>query len=213
MISSLQMQAVIEAPYYEGEFLCPWETPEFKPFSKIRLCGKMDYPQIGLVFAQLAQYNKIEITTDRQTVLRQILKSQRLILPGGIQVVCQDRGTISPSCCCGLETWREWIDVLKTGTSPWLGHDPSPWIEIKGDVVRVWSDGGIIQVSNAFHVDISRTHFKELLMLVERDLQEFLFCIESWTQEIGFVESRELIHKFDECFSIRKIKDFRSRLL
>ncbi len=198
------MQAVIEAPYYEGEFFCPWETPEFKPLSKIRLCGEMTYPQIGLVFAQLAQYNQIELTADRQTVLRQILKEKSLVLPGGIQVVCQKRGTISPSCCCGLETWREWIDVLKTGTSPWLGHDPSPWVEIQGDVVRVWSDGGITRVSNAFHIDISRTHFEESLILVKRDLEGFLFSSESWAREIGFVESRELVQKFDECFNIRR---------
>ncbi|MFB2970868.1 hypothetical protein ACE1CD_18000 [Aerosakkonema sp. BLCC-F183] len=213
MISSIQMQAVIEVPYYEGDFLCPWETPEFIPFSKIRLCAEMGYPQIGLVFAQLAQYNRIELTADRQTVLRQILKAKSLVLPGGIQVVCQKRGTISPSCCCGLESWREWIDVLKTGTSPWLGHDPSPWIEITGDVVRVWSDGGIMQVNDAFYIDISRTHFEELLRLVKRDLEGFLFCIESWAREIGFVESKELVHKFDECFSIMKNKDFRGQLL
>ncbi len=144
MNSSIQMQAVIEAPYYECEFLCPWEISEFEPCSTLRLWGEMEYPEIGLVFAQLAKYNQIELTGDKQVALDQILAAESLVLPGGIQVVCKDRDTtISPSCCCGLETWRQWIDFLQTGESPWLGHDPSPWVEGLGDVVRIWSDGGM----------------------------------------------------------------------
>jgi hypothetical protein len=135
MSTFIQMQAVIEAPYYEGEFLCPWEVPEVRPFSLIRLWGEMTYPEIGLVFAQLAQYNQIKLSSDKQVVLKQILKAKSLVLPGGIQVVCTGQDTISPSCCCGLETWREWIDFLKTGQSPWLGHDPSPWVEGLGDII------------------------------------------------------------------------------
>lgn len=204
MSSLIQMQAVIEAPYYEGEFFCPWKIPEFQPFSMIRLYGEMTYPEIGLIFAQLAQYNQIELSGDKQSVLKQLLEAENLVLPGGIQVVCESQNTISPSCCCGLETWREWIDFLKTGKSPWLGHDPSPWVEMQGDVIRIWSDGGIEPVCNAFHINVSRAHFAKTLILVERDLQAFLFCIESWAQEIGFVESSKLSQKFDECFNIGK---------
>ena len=55
----IQMQAVIEAPYYEGEFSCPWAIVKFEPYSMMRLHGLMTYPEIGLVFAQLAKYNKL----------------------------------------------------------------------------------------------------------------------------------------------------------
>lgn len=204
MSTFIQMQAVIEAPYYEGEFLCPWEVPEVRPFSLIRLWGEMTYPEIGLIFAQLAQYNRIELSNDKQVVLKQILKAKSLVLPGGIQIVCTGQHTISPSCCCGLETWREWIDFLKTGQSPWLGHDPSPWVEGLGDVVRIWSNGGIEPARNAFHIDVSRSQFEKALRVVERDLQAFLFCIDSWAQEIGFVESGKLFQKFDEYFNVRR---------
>lgn len=204
MSSLIQMQAVMETPYYKGEFSCPWEVSEFEPFSMLRLCGEMTYPEIGLVFAQLAAYNQVELLDNKQTVIEQILKAESLALPGGIQVICEGQSTISPSCCCGLETWREWIDFLRTGETPWLGHDPSPWVEMQDDVIHIWSDGGIEPASKAFSISVSRSHFEKTITLVERDLQAFLFCIESWAQEVGIAESSKLFQKFDECFSIRR---------
>lgn len=203
MYSLLQMQAVMEAPYYEGELPCPWQIPEFTPFSMIRLFREMAFPEIGLVFAQLAQYNQIELTNGKQAVLEQILEAESLILPGGIEVISKEK-SIPPSCCCGLETWREWIMFLETGNSPWLGHDPSPWIERQDDIIRIWSDGGIEPASDAFYIDVMHPDFKRALMLVEQDLQAFLDSIESWAQAVGFVRSNELSQKFDECFNIRK---------
>lgn len=208
MSSLIQMQAVMEAPHYEDEFSCPWETPEFQPFSMIRLHGEMTYQEIGLVFAQLAQYNQIELAGDLLTVLNQIIAAESLILPGGIQIIDELQNIISPSCCCGLETWREWVDFLKTGKTPWLGHDPSPFVENRDDVVRVWSDGGIDysagqSVNNAFYIDVSRDRFAKDLILVEQDLQAFLFCIDSWAKEVGFRESSKLCQKFDKCFNVK----------
>lgn len=200
----IQMQAVVEAPYYEGEFSCPWEIFEAPPFSMIRLSAEMTYAQIGLVIAQLAKYNQIELTGDRLTVLNQIIAAESLVLPGGIQVTSEMQNTISSSCCCGLETWRDWLDFLKTGASPWLGHDPSPWIENLGDAIRIWSDGGTQAVSKAFYIEVSRDRFAKALILVEHDLQAFLFCIDSWAREIGFAQSSKLCQKFDKCFNLKQ---------
>jgi hypothetical protein len=215
MSSLIQMQAVMEAPHYEGEFSCPWETPKFQPFSMIRLHGKMTYQAIGLVIAQLAQYNQIELAGDKQTIFKELLEAESLILPGGIQVIDELQNTISPSCCCGLETWREWVDFPKTGETPWLGHDPSPFVENRDNVVRIWSDGGIdyseSKQVNAFYIDTSRDRFAKALILVEQDLQAFLFCIDSWAKEVGFAQSSKLSQKFDEYFNIKK--NYASRIL
>ncbi|MBD2088937.1 hypothetical protein H6F67_03605 [Microcoleus sp. FACHB-1515] len=164
----------------------------------------MEYPEIGLVIAQLAQYNQIKLVDDKQAIINKIIDQKSLVLPGGIQVIREENKPISPSCCCGLETWREWIDFLSTGTTPWLGHDPSPWLERQGNSIRIWSDGGIAPVRKAFHVEVSRAAFEKALRQVERDLQAFLFCIESWGQEIGISNATELFKKFDKCFSVRK---------
>ena len=116
-------------------------------------------------------------------------------------MVSEGQGIISPSCCCGLEDWREWRDFLETEDSPWLGHDPSPWIERQGKVVRVWSDES---VSTAFNIEIPLYHFEAELIRVEQEIQAFLFRIEGWVEAISFVESSKLVHKFDEYFNIRR---------
>jgi len=202
MSSPLQLQAVVETPYYQGEFLCPWDVPQFEPFSWIRLSGEMTYREIGLVFAQVVQFNDLDLSGERQAVLKRVVEAESLVLPGGIQVILGDK-FIPPSCCCGLETWREWQDFLKTGESPWLGHDPSPWVERRSDIVRIWSNGGMGEsVENAFHIDIPYPDFREGLKTVERDLQAFLFCIDSWAREISFEQPNALVQKFDRCFNI-----------
>jgi hypothetical protein len=67
MTSPFQLQAVIEAPYFQDKFICPWDVPPFEPFSRIRLSGEMTYPEIGLVFAQLVRYNKVDLSGESQT--------------------------------------------------------------------------------------------------------------------------------------------------
>ncbi|WP_299415161.1 hypothetical protein [Acaryochloris sp. IP29b_bin.148] len=131
------------------------------------------------------------------------MEAESLVLPGGIQIVSEEK-VIPPSCCCGLETWREWIDFLQTDHSPWLGHDPSPWVERQGNSIRIWSDGGTVPTRDAFYMDVSQPEFEKALMRVERELQAFLFSIESWAQDIGFAKPNPLFQKFDHCFKIWK---------
>jgi len=133
------LQAVVEAPFYEDAPLFPWAIANHKPFSPISLHGDMTHEEVGLIFSQLVNYNGLESQGNVNKVLHQVLESEALILPGGIQAKKGAAQVISPSCCCGLESWRDWWDFLKTGQSPWLGHDPSPWIEIADGVIRVWS--------------------------------------------------------------------------
>jgi hypothetical protein len=49
----------------------------------------------------------------------------------------RSRTVIGPSCCCGLEGWKAWLDILTTGQSPWMGHDPAPFVELLGEQVCV----------------------------------------------------------------------------
>ncbi|NEO88729.1 MAG: hypothetical protein F6J87_31565 [Spirulina sp. SIO3F2] len=198
---SIWMLPVVEAPYFEGEFLAPWSVPEFEPLSMIQLHEGMSHPEVGLVMAQLAAYNHIDLENDRQTVLEQILGADSLVLPGGIEVISQGK-VIPPSCCCGLETWREWQEFLKTGNSPWLGHDPSPWLESDGDIVRIWSDGGLEAVKDAFYFNVSRSDFAVYLMLLEEELRGFLIAVEDWARFVDFPKHDQLFWKLDQCFDV-----------
>lgn len=202
MNSSFQLQAVVEAPHLQEEFLCPWDLQTLEPLSWIRLSGEMSEQEIGSVVAQLVQYNQLGFLGEVQWVLDRILKAESLILPGGLQAIFGDQ-VIDPSCCCGLETWREWQVFLTTGNSPWLGHDPSPWVEASNEQVSIWSGGGLGEsTQNAFRIDISRSTFRQALQNVEQDLQNFLYCVESWAQTIGFKQSTDLSRKINDCFDI-----------
>lgn len=52
-------------------------------------------------------------------------------------------------------------------------------------------------------VNLARDRFAEALIMAEKDLQAFLFCIESWVQAVRFTESSKLYQKFDECFNVK----------
>ena len=106
--------------------------------------------------------------------------------------------SISPSCCCGLEDWREWLNFLSTGYSPFLGHQSdSPHLEkLDNRLIRV--------VMEWKYTDLDRQVFELKLAEVQQDLLDFLVRINSWAKGLGFAESEKLAAKFDRCFSISK---------
>ncbi|MEA5595662.1 hypothetical protein [Rivularia sp. UHCC 0363] len=205
MNTNPHLQAVVEAPYYENKPLYPWAIADYKPFTFIRLHGKMTDQEIGLVFAQLVDYNNISSEGDANNVLQRVIQAPSLVLPGGIQAKNTTDKVISPSCCCGLEGWREWLIFMKKGTSPWLGHDPNPWVEKVKGLVRVWSDEG----NEAFSIDFEQSKFEVELNKVQQDLNAFLARSEEWSLKVGFSSPSKLCAKFDECFNISRWARYR----
>ncbi len=205
MADSIHMRGVIEAPDTEElKHSCPWPVADAKPFSWIRLWGDMTELEVGLVVVQLAAYNQIAIANEPHWILSQILNAETLVLPGGIEVVSHQGENIPPSCCCGLEGWREWETFLETGDSPWLGHDPSPWLERRDNSVRIWSDGGLEQIParKAFSYDVATTAFKQDLRFVEKDLRGFIYRFSRWSRSMGFAQANELVAQINRCFDI-----------
>lgn len=80
-----------------------------------------------------------------------------------------------PSCCCGLEQFREIYNSIVNRESPWLGHDPSPGITYKDNMAIVWSDDpDSNDRSDIFHIDFK---FEEILSRLEKskyDLKDFI---------------------------------------
>ena len=127
--SEAYLYPVAEIMDYKNGLLFPWHIPNSNRFSLMPLSGNMTEAEVGLVFAQLVNYNHLPRGGNTKEILDSIINSSRLTLPGGIQVREVFGKVISPGCCCGLEGWRDWLRFLETGTSPWLGHSPTPWIE------------------------------------------------------------------------------------
>ncbi len=177
----------------------PWEIVTTTSVSRLYLCSQTTKLEVGLAIGQLIVCNRLDRGGNVSEVLNGIINSQqRLILPGGLQV-SDGEIAIAPSCCCGLETWREWLDFRFTGGSPWLGHDPTPWVEkVNDDVIRVWAD----EDRHSLRIDFTRRLYKIGLAQVRQDLDDFLIIITDWAAGLGLAEPERLAAKFDRCFSI-----------
>ncbi|WP_371673841.1 hypothetical protein OG985_42860 [Streptomyces sp. NBC_00289] len=123
-----------------------WPVADLPSYRLLALSHSMSPPEVGTAMATLAVYNSPTSADDRPVTdaaeqIHRLLAADRVIAPGGLRLHHTDLDvTVSPGCCFGLEDWREWLDVLK-GSTPWLGHDPSPRIEHVGPVIRLWPDG------------------------------------------------------------------------
>lgn len=197
------LNAVVQLPRHQVKLLCPWEIVDYEPSSFMSLHGDMTSLEVGLILARLINYGGLELEGSVNDVLHQIIESQSMVLPGGLQAINGEKSkVISPSCCCGLESWQDWESFLVTGESPWLGHTPDPWVERVGDLIRVWSDGGIYPLQNGFYIDFERSTFEMELEKVHQDLSDFVLLVELWAAGIGFSGAWELAQKFRQFFHI-----------
>jgi hypothetical protein len=175
------LRAVIESPAEAPSFVAvlparPWP-------SHVRLWAETPDTQVALVVAQLAQYGH---GGDAAEDLAALVNAFPEIVPGGI-AAGDELQEVFPSCCCGLETWREWQKVATDGTGPWLGHDPSPWVEAREDAILVWPDGGLGEASEADQhpVRFSRPQFDTALVEVEGDLRDFQIRLKAWAASVS----------------------------
>jgi hypothetical protein len=128
--------------------------------------------EVALVVAQLARYGH---GGNGLQDLASLVESFPKVAPGGISA-SDEHQEIHPSCCCGIEGWREWSQLLAGGHGPWLGHDPAPWVELHDGAVLVWPDGGLVNVDieGMRPVRFSKAEFEAALVHVEADLRDFL---------------------------------------
>jgi hypothetical protein len=151
------------------------------------LSGELGSADVGTVMAVIAVYNDIAPygEDDHPGALRliqRITQADTLMAPGGLRVRDTATGlTVSPSCCCGLEDWQEWNQVA-AGQSPWLGHSPAPWVEHVGQKIRIWPDGGVVEVppGGATPIEIPVSDLPDLIASAHKQLQDFLDLIEPW---------------------------------
>ncbi|GAA2983877.1 MULTISPECIES: hypothetical protein [Streptomyces] len=100
---------------------------DLPPYRFMALSGSMSPLDVGSAMAMLADYNSPtggddRSLTDDGEAIRGLLETDEVIAPGGLCVRdIRNNVTVRPGCCCGLEDWREWLDVAD-GETLWLGH-------------------------------------------------------------------------------------------
>ena len=162
--------------------------------------------QTGLFVAALADRIDVPPPGGLDEVVDALLAEELLIIAGGLQVCDTSTGiVVVPGCCAGLEDWRDWTQAI-TGGSPWLGHDPGPEVEVIGDDLRVWQDGGPNRHRGrraGLHVDMPRSALPELLLRTHRDLVGFLAALTTWTERAGLGRRGiDLVEAIDKNFTV-----------
>ncbi|WP_156051828.1 hypothetical protein [Allokutzneria albata] len=185
--------------------IAPW--PVADPGAMIRLSAGISAPQVGAVMAALVP----EDSSPREiaAALRAITEREHLVAPGGL--LARDTWTgvvIPPSCCCGLEEWREWMSV-PSGGEPWLGHDPSPCVELLDGDVRIRPDGGLGEDRPPAEqaITASLADFAAQLHSAHQDLVSFLDAVGRWARELAPQVAGDLVAKLDESFEIVSAAD------
>lgn len=193
-VSSPEVHAVVEVVRSE----CAWPPLSSGPGPQfVRLWHATPDGDVSLVLATLASYGR---RTGTAASIEELLAEFPKILPGGFAVISSKKD-IMPSCCCGLESWREWDKVVADGESPWTGHDPAPLVEVVGGQVLVWTDGAMgSKPANEVPIVFTTSDFAEAVGRAAADLSAFLTPLQDWLDARAPVHSATVVRLFKEAF-------------
>ncbi|MET9251677.1 hypothetical protein [Nonomuraea sp. NPDC003709] len=183
-----------------------WPVAEPATDKILVLSGRMSPAEVGTAMAVIFSYADIPTApiSDLHHLLdRHLADAEALIAPGGLRI--RDTATnaeILPGCCCGLENWREWRNVLhKQGI--WLGHDPDTELEYIAGAVRLRQESGSRSLPSPTHeVEIQLDDLPALLATVHLRLQGFLSLVGRWASETTPRAADRLVTILDENFEI-----------
>ncbi|MBE1493986.1 hypothetical protein H4696_001086 [Amycolatopsis lexingtonensis] len=201
----LVLEPVIDAADATGFTFWPVAARVGRSF--VHMSAGMSPLEVGTVMAALQPQGSDASAAhprDAVAVLQAIIETDCLIAAGGLLARDSQTGVaIPPSCCCGLEGWREWTTVPHGG-QPWLGHSPAPWVEHLDNAVRIWPDGGLgeapppIERAITAPLDIVTAQ----LHSTHQDLLGFLDAATQWAHEFAPGMVWDLVAKLDDSFAI-----------
>nr|WP_168504043.1 hypothetical protein [Streptomyces sp. S1D4-11]QIY92947.1 hypothetical protein HEP87_00035 [Streptomyces sp. S1D4-11] len=202
----LIVNAVLETP--DTVDFSFWPVADLPPYQFMALSGSMSPLEVGSALAMLAHYNSRTCGDDRPLMdasepIRRLLETNKVIAPGGLRVHdTRTNVTVKPGCCCGLEDWREWLDVAD-GETLWLGHDPSPRLEHADEVVQLWPHGGDAQETPSGQpIEIVVGDLPGILHTVQEGLQGFLSLTRQWAARHVPTLAADLAARLDEDLAI-----------
>lgn len=183
------MQPVLELSAADGFAL--WPVGEHEPYGYLVLSGKLTPAEVGTAVMRIAECNDFEPeekhgpcpTDPLGAFLHGLLTMADLFAAGGFRVIdsATDTVFVEPGCCNGLETWRDWLEVLDGSGCSSFGHDPSSTAERLGDIVRLTLDAHGADSSPVTELSADRT--RALVTGAQQDLQDFLSLAETWAEQ------------------------------
>ncbi|MGW1931935.1 hypothetical protein [Streptomyces sp. NPDC001919] len=168
-----------------------WPVGEHGSYGYLVLNGELTPEEVGTAVRQIAACNDFEPeeehgpcpTDPLGTFLHGLLTMPDLFAAGGFRVTDSATGIVfvDPGCCNGLETWRDWLEVLDgTGCSS-FGHDPSSMAERVGTMVRLTFDAYGTDHSPVIELPVDQA--RRLVAGAQQDLQAFLARAGNWAEQ------------------------------
>jgi len=179
------LQPVLETRARDGFTL--WPVAESAPYGFLPLHGGLGPAEVGATVMHIADCNTVGPESDdhppRPTdplgaFLYGLLTLDGLFASGGLRVTDTATGTtLLPGCCNGLDERRDWWEVVDGDGWASFGHDPSPFAERDGEVVRLTVDA---YDEGSPVIELPVTDLRLLLAGAERDLTDFLQLAAAW---------------------------------
>lgn len=197
------IDAVFEAPSPRDAGPLPWVVAAREPGSWVSLKADVELDVVGLFVAAMLEDNDIGWGDSAISTLEALSLDSDLIVSGGLRLI-GDRVTIVPGCCSGLEDWREWVALLRTDASPWMGHDPAPYARRTEHGVRVWADEPDSASSKTvdLYIDLDDSSLRAELLRVQADMVGFLGRVHDWANAHLLPRPDELTGLIDRTLSI-----------
>ncbi|WP_406362543.1 hypothetical protein [Streptomyces sp. NBC_00715] len=182
------MQPVLEI--FAADDFALWPIGEHESYGHLVLNGELTPAEVGTAVMRIAACNDFEPeeehgpcpTDPLGSFLHGLLTMPDLFAAGGFRVTDNATGTVfvDPGCCNGLETWRDWLEVLDgTGYSS-FGHDPFSVAERVGDGVRLTFDAHGTDVGPV--IELPTDHVRRLVAGAEQDVRDFLGLVGTWAE-------------------------------
>ncbi len=194
------LHAVVET----SEGPASWVSTPPRPWpSRVRLSAETPPEHVALVVHVLAVYNSVNEPNAAPLSLPALAVETEAVLPGGLAAVT-DAESIIPGCCSGLEEWREWHSLLDGSGSPFLGHDPAPYVEATPTGFIVWADGGLgeVRAEQTAQIHFSPQRLAAALAEVHADLRGFLRVLRAWCDRAVPAHAEGIVAAFAESFHI-----------
>jgi hypothetical protein len=193
------IEAVVEITSFDGE--PPWAVASLADQTFLRLFAGVTDEEIGSIILTACLYNQVEIHSSAIETLNAFI-AEDFVLSGGLRFSSDAQVKVVPGCCCGLEDWREWLDVPNGNNSVWAGHDPNPGVEFVDDSIRIWQDE---KADGVEFVDLGVDEMRGLMERVESDLKGFVVRLGKWAEFVAPELKLNIVKHFTENMNIRQL--------
>ncbi|MFF0739049.1 hypothetical protein ACFYVL_01505 [Streptomyces sp. NPDC004111] len=192
------MQPVLEI--LAADDFALWPVVPYESWGYLVLNGQLTPEEVGTAVMRIARCNDFEPeeehgprpTDPLGVFLHGLLTMPDLFAAGGFRVLDTTTATVfvEPGCCNGLETWRDWLEMLDGDGSASFGHDPSSMAERVGDVVRLTFDAygtdgmdGADGADGSPVIQLPVDHVRTLVEGAQQDLEDFLNLAGTWAEQ------------------------------